>query len=259
MKTITSAENPRFRSLLRLAQSSRERKQSGLSLLDGIHLVTAYLQHVGSPQELVISRSGLDHPEIQALLADAAAEAWILADGLFRQLSSVVTPTGVVALVPTPNQPLPERITGASLWLEDLQDPGNLGSILRSAAAAGVGTVCLSPQTVHAWSPRVLRAGMGAHFALRIVEGVDLPALAGRYHGRMVATRLHAKTAIYEVDLTGDVALMFGNEGAGLSPALAARAGIETCIPMPGNAESLNVAAAAAVCLFERVRQIRAQ
>jgi len=259
MKTITSADNPTFRSLLRLAQSSRERKESGLSLLDGVHLVEAYQRHLGRPQELVFSRSGLDHPEVQGLLAGAGGQGLVVADGLFRQLSSVATPTGVIALVPTPRFDLPERISGASLWLEDLQDPGNLGSILRTAAAAGVGTVCLSRHSVHAWSPRVLRAGMGAHFALRIVEGVDLAGLASRYHGRLVATTLRADTSIFDVDLGGDVALLFGNEGAGLSPELADKAGIKACIPMPGSAESLNVAAAAAVCLFERVRQTRGQ
>lgn len=259
MKIITSADNPRFRSLLRLAHSSRERKHSGLSLLDGVHLVEAYLRHAGPPQELVVSRSGLDKPEVRALLDAAGGQGLALGDALFRQLSSVATPTGIIAVVATPRTALPERLAGASLWLEDIQDPGNLGSILRSAAAAGVSTVCLSAHSVHAWSPRVLRAGMGAHFVLRIAEGVDLAGLAGRYEGRLVATRLKAARTIYDTDLRGDVALLFGNEGAGLTPALAAKAGIEACIPMPGSAESLNVAAAAAVCLFERVRQTRGQ
>lgn len=258
MKTITSADNPTFRSLLRLAQSSRERKESGLSLLDGVHLVEAYQRHLGRPQELVFSRSGLDHPEVQGLLAAAGGQGLVVADGLFRQLSSVATPTGVIALVPTPRFELPERISGASLWLEDLQDPGNLGSILRTAAAAGVGTVCLSRHSVHAWSPRVLRAGMGAHFALRIIEGADLVELADRYDGCLVATSLKAKKTIYDTDLRGDVALLFGNEGAGLSAALAAKARVQACIPMPGTAESLNIGAAAAICVFERVRQLRA-
>lgn len=259
MKVITSEDNPCFRGLLKLAQSSRERKHSGLSLLDGTHLVEAYLRHVGRPQELVASRSGMDNPEVQSLVAAAGGDGLLLSDALFRQLSSVATPTGLLAVAPTPRMVLPERLSGFNVWLEDLQDPGNLGSILRSAAAAGVDTVCLSKHSVHAWSPRVLRAGMGAHFALRIVEDVDLVALAGRYHGRTVATRLHAGTAIYETDLRGDVALILGNEGAGLSSALAGLAQVEACIPMPGSAESLNVAAAAAVCLFERVRQTRAQ
>ncbi|MBX3666220.1 MAG: RNA methyltransferase [Burkholderiales bacterium] len=260
MKSITSPDNPRFRALLKLAQSSRERRSTGLSLLDGIHLVAAYAEHVGMPGEIVLSRSGAGNAEVRGLLAGwSADDALLLPDALFRQLSSVATPTGIIAVVPTPRVAVPERLSGASVWLEDIQDPGNLGSILRSAAAAGIETVCLSRHSVHAWSPRVLRAGMGAHFALRIVEGADLQALVRIYSGTVVATATDQGIPVFDANLAGDVALLFGNEGAGLSPELAALAGQTVHIPMPGRAESLNVGAAAAICLFERVRQRRAQ
>jgi TrmH family RNA methyltransferase len=142
--------------------------------------------------------------------------------------------------------------------IEDLQDPGNLGSILRSAAAAAVPHVLLSKHSVHAWSPRVLRAAMGAHFLLRIHEGVDLAAAARAYEGRIIATAQRAPRTLFEEDLSGQVALVFGNEGGGISERLLAAAHAVVAIPMPGNTESLNVAAAAAVCLFERVRQLAA-
>jgi TrmH family RNA methyltransferase len=258
MKTITSAENTRFRALLKLAQSARERRSTGLSLLDGVHLLAAYLAHIGKPAELVLSRDGLENPEVVALLAAMPdVDAVLLSDSLFRQLSSVATPTGIIGVVPTPRVEQPAELSGPSLWLEDIQDPGNVGSILRSAAAAGVATVCLSRHSVHAWSPRVLRAGMGAHFALHIIEGADLLRLAGGYSGRILATSVSAGTPVFEADLKGDVALLFGNEGSGLTPALAALAHQTVHIPMPGKTESLNVGAAAAVCLFERVRQQR--
>lgn len=260
MKTITSSDNPRFRALLKLAQSSRERRDAGLSLLDGIHLVSAYAGHVGAPDEIVVSRAGLDNPEVGRLLESLhPGSVLMLSDGLFRQLSSVATPTGIMAVVPTPRVPVPQVLEGASVWLEDIQDPGNVGSILRSAAAAGIATVCLSRHSVHAWSPRVLRAGMGAHFALRIIEGADLESLAAGYRGRLIATAAGAGLPVFDAVLTGDVALLLGNEGSGLSPALAALAQETVHIPMPGSAESLNVGAAAAVCLFERVRQQRAR
>ena len=260
MKTITSSDNPHFRSLLRLAQSARERRTAGKSLLDGTHLVATYAEHMGSPLEIALSPDGVENPEIGKLLERCgAAQIAVYSDALFRQLSSVATPTGIIAVVPTPQTDLPLTLVGPGVWLEDIQDPGNVGSILRSAAAAGVNTVCLSKHSVHAWSPRVLRAGMGAHFVLRIVEGVDLPSLAKRYAGRVIATCVSAGKTIYDADLTGDVALLFGNEGAGLSPALAALAHETVCIPMPGRTESLNVGAAAAVSLFERVRQMRNQ
>lgn len=260
MKTITSADNPRFRALLKLAQSARERRTSGLSLLDGVHLVSAYAQHAGLPREIALSRSGLATNEVARLLEGlSGVETVLYSDALFRQLSSVATPTGIIAVVATPRLEQPASLEGPCVWLEDIQDPGNVGSILRSAAAAGMRTVCLSRHSVHAWSPRVLRAGMGAHFALRIIEGADMLALADGYAGRIIATSVTSGTPVFEADLAGNVALLFGNEGGGLSAALAARAHQTIHIPMPGLTESLNVGAAAAVCLFERVRQLRLQ
>ena len=260
MKPITSAENPRFRALLKLVQSARERRTAGLSLLDGIHLVAAYAERIGKPNEIVLSRSGAENAEVIQLLARLnAGQVMVLPEMLFRQLSSVATPTGIIAVVPTPRHALPQVLEGACVWLEDIQDPGNVGSILRSAAAAGIANVCLSRHSVHAWSPRVLRAGMGAHFALHVMEGVDLLALAQRFTGRIIATGVSSGKPVFDADLSGEVALLFGNEGAGLSPSLAALAHETVHIPMPGHAESLNVGAAAAVCMFERVRQLRVQ
>jgi TrmH family RNA methyltransferase len=183
----------------------------------------------------------------------------VLGDALFGRLSSVVTPTGLITIVRTPNAgPVPPR-TGTCLMIEGLQDPGNLGSILRSAAAAAIPHVLLSKDSVQAWSPRVLRAAMGAHFMLSIHEGIDLAAAAGAYEGRIIATTQRARRALFDESLQGDVALVFGNEGGGISDRLLAMAHAVVSIPMPGNTESLNVAAAAAVCLFERVRQMNAR
>lgn len=258
MKTITSTDNPRFRALLKLAQSARERRTSGQSLLDGVHLVAAYKAHIGEPAEIALSRDGMENPEVAALLGSMpGVDVVLYADVLFRQLSSVATPTGIIGVVPTPKLKQPSALSGPCVWLEDIQDPGNVGSILRSAAAAGILTVCLSRYSVHAWSPRVLRAGMGAHFALRIIEGADLQMLAQGYSGRIMATCVNAGTPVFDAELTGDVAIMFGNEGAGLTPELTALAHQTVYIPMPGKTESLNVGAAAAICLFERVRQQR--
>jgi len=259
MKQIDSSANSRFKALRRLVESSRERKKAGRSVLDGVHLIAAYREQAGKPEQLAISREGLVNPEIRALLDGMkGVDTIVLSDALFKLLSSVLTPTGIVAVIETPRpQPVP-RDLGACVMLEDLQDPGNLGSILRSCAAAGVGHVLLSGGSVHAWSPRVLRAAMGAHFALAIHEGVDLQAVARGYAGKRIATRQRAPRTLFETDLTGRVALLLGNEGAGLSAGLLAAADTVVSIPMPGKAESLNVAAAAAVCLFERVRQLSA-
>lgn len=239
-------------------QSSRERKKMGVSLLDGVHLVSAYHDSIGMPDEIIVSRTEMANAEIAGLLAGMPKlEPFVLSDGLFRELSSVATPTGILAVIKTPRSSALPAEPETCLLLEDLQDPGNLGSILRSAAAADVNEIYLSKQCVNAWSPRVLRAGMGAHFRLRIYENVDLDALASRYDGRVIAMRGDAKATVFDTDLTGRVALIFGNEGTGISAALLSTAQSAAKIPMTRGVESLNVAAAAAVCLFERLRQQR--
>lgn len=259
MKRITSAGNPHFKALRELVVSSRERRKSGLTVLDGVHLVRAYRSGIGVPEQWVVSDAGSKNNIIKQLLNEfPAADILLLNDALFKQISQLVTPTGIVAVVKTPRpDPMPADMD-ICVMLEDLQDPGNLGSILRSAAAAGVRHVLLSRSAVHAWSPRVLRAGMGAHFMLHIHEQVDLNAAARVFKGTVIAAARNAPRSLYDVDLKGKVALMFGNEGGGLTPALKAVANMEVSIPMPGKTESLNVAAAAAVCLFERVRQLGA-
>jgi len=259
VKQIDSAANPRLKALCRLVVSSQERKRAGHSVLDGVHLVAAYLEHAGLPQQVVVSRSGLAASEIRALLKKMAAiEPLVLSDALFRKLSSVVTPTGILAVVETPRPQLVPRDMDACVMLEDLQDPGNLGSILRTCAASGVRHVLLSKGCAQAWSPRVLRAGMGAHFALHLYEQADLAAAARSFGGSLVATSQRAAQAVFDADLQGRAGFLFGNEGAGLSAALLKAAQVVVSIPMPGTAESLNVAAAVAVCLFERVRQLSA-
>jgi TrmH family RNA methyltransferase len=134
-----------------------------------------------------------------------------------------------------------------------------MGSMLRTAAAAGVKHVFLSKGCVFAWSPKVLRAGQGAHFFLAIHEHAALAEIAGVYRGTVATTDVRTGASLFEVDLRGPVAWIFGSEGAGVSPELAETAGLRVRVPMPGAVESLNVAAAAAVCLFEQVRQQHAR
>ena len=141
------------------------------------------------------------------------------------------------------------------MLLDGVQDPGNLGSILRSAAAAGVGQVICGRGTAAAWAPKVLRAAMGAHFVLDIVEHADLRTVIAGAHLPVYATSSHASTSIYATDLAGPCAWLFGHEGAGVSAELAPLVSRELTIPQQAGIESMNVAAAAAVCLFEQRRQ----
>jgi TrmH family RNA methyltransferase len=167
----------------------------------------------------------------------------------------VESATGLVAAAPTPEGvPVPAD-ADLVLLVEDVQDPGNLGTLLRSAAAAGAAHVVLSPGCVFAWSLKTVRSAMGAHFALNIVEGADLRAFLAGYRGVSVCLAGDAKASIYEVDLRGPLAVLVGNEGAGISPALRRAASVAARIPMPGRMESLNAGVAGSLCLFEALRQ----
>jgi len=254
-RTITSRDNPTIKALRALAADARQLRQQGQTLLDGPHLVATYLSRCGPPKLVVISASGAGHGEVTGLLgAMADVEVLQVPDSLFRELSGVATPVGILALVdiPLPKEP-PGR--GSCVLLDAVQDAGNVGAILRSAAAAGVATAVLGPGCAGAWTPRVLRAAQGAHFSLSIHEQADLPAIARRYGRASLAAVVEGGTSIYDLDLRGDVAWIFGNEGAGVSLPLAEAAGMRVTIPMASATESLNVAAAAAVCLFEGLRQ----
>lgn len=255
MKNLTSRENPTCKQLKKLADSARERRKAGKTLLDGVHLVEASLAASCIPELLAVSESGLHNAEIAGLLARAGKVPQVLlADALFAEISPVESPTGLLAVIEIPTCEAPEN-PDFCLLLEDVQDPGNLGSILRSAAAAGVQVAWLSPGCCDAWSPRVLRGGMGAHFILEIGERANLAEKLLGFSGLSLATSLRAEKSLYELDLTGPLALLVGNEGAGVSPALLQAATERVTIPMPGRVESLNAAAATAICLFERVRQ----
>lgn len=256
MKRIASRENALYKSIVRLASSARERRERQATLLDGPHLVEAFRASGGVAETLVASESGYERQEVRALCEATPAHTQVLlADRLFNDIAQVATPTGILAVVRTPAPPeLPEQL-GTCLLLEGIQDPGNLGSILRTAVAAGMRHVLLSKGCVFAWAPKVLRAGQGAHFFLQIHENVALAGVAQRFTGDVIATDPRAATSVFDAELDDRVAWIFGAEGGGVSPGLAAMAGTRVRIPMPGPSESLNVAAAVAICLFEQVRQ----
>jgi TrmH family RNA methyltransferase len=256
MKLVASRDNAAYKSLARLATSGSERKREGLSILDGAHLLAAFLDSGRKPEQVAVNRAGLEDPEIARLIERAAAaRATLLSDALFKSLSTVEAPTGVVAIVKTPVGASVPADAPLVLFLENIQDPGNVGTLLRSAAAAGAGHVLLSPTCAFAWSPKVLRAAMGAHFAVNIVEGADAAEFLARYRGATVALAGEARASIYELDLRPPTAFFVGNEGSGLSESLRCAASVRARIPMPGRVESLNAGTAGSICLFEAVRQ----
>lgn len=249
---ITSRENSVFKSLRTLADHPR---RQGFALADGIHLVATCLARGVAVRELLVSDSGLHNPEIADLLRSAAGiDRLVLRDSLFREVSGVSTPTGIAAVIPIP-APSPMAIRGDVLLLDAVQDAGNVGTLLRTAAAAGVSEVLLGPGCAGAWTARVLRAGQGAHFSLAIREQVDMAAALAASRATSIATVARDGASLYDVHLDGPLLWMVGNEGAGLSASLTAAADLRVTIPLAAGTESLNVAAAAAICLFEARRR----
>ena len=252
IREIASRHNPAFKALRSIVEDPR---RQGCALLDGIHLVSASIAHGVVPRQLLVSESGQQKPEVaQVLRGVAGVECLVLRDSLFREISGVSTPTGIAAVIDIPLA-ASENAAGDILMLDAVQDAGNVGAILRTAAAAGVGQVLLGNGCAGAWTPRVLRAGQGAHFSLDIREQVDLVAALGGSQIRSIATVARDGTGLYDLDLAAPAVWLVGNEGGGLSPQLMAAATVQTTIPLAAGTESLNVAAAVAICLFEARRQ----
>lgn len=256
MKLIQSRDNAFFKALKRLAESGRERRKTGKTLLDGVHLVEAYEAAFGAVETLIVAESALAGGEVARFVE--GRDAVLLADVLMRELGLVDTPSGLLAVAAMPDSIAAVDLEKEAILLDGVQDPGNVGTLLRTAAAAGIKQALLAPGCAAAWSPKVLRAGQGAHFALAIHEDADLAGFMAVYRGTTAVTCLDGSTSLYEADWQGPLAWVFGAEGQGVSPALIAAARLRIRIPMPGAVESLNVAAAAAVCLFEAVRRKQA-
>src|SRR5215468_336660 len=207
MPRITSRDNPRLKEAARLIASSRDRRKSGRCILEGAHVIAAYRARYGVPETLILAESSLAAPETRALRSGIPdSRTLIVSASAWPELAQVPTAVGALAIVPTPRNEY-QRAGDFCLLLDDLQDPGNVGSILRSAAAAGVAQVFMSKHCVFAWSPKVLRAGQGAHFHLEIREGIDLVRWARAYRGRVVAAVASGGEPLFAADLAPPVAI----------------------------------------------------
>lgn len=257
MKTLSSRQNPLIKEVHLLANSAAERRKQQKTLLDGVHLIQAALTHNVDLDAVFVSEHGLKSPEI-ALLVEQLEQYMsciLVSDSVFAYISPSDTPAGILAVIVPPATLSLAVPQSSCVILDTVQDTGNLGTILRSAAAAGIHDVYLSEGCAQAWSPRVLRAAMGAHFVLTIQEKTDIAALVASFKGQVLATGLQQAKSLYDLDLTQATAWLFGSEGQGLSEPIMALAHQQVIIPMAQGVESLNVAAAAAVCLFEQRRQ----
>jgi len=249
---IRSRDNPLLVRLRKLAQDNHAYRQQGQVWLEGDHLIRACLARGGVLKQVVVSESAWAQPQWQRLAANGERIVRV-PDALFKGFSGLESPAAIGALVDLPGAPAIEAQVD-TLVLDRLQDAGNVGSILRSAAAFGVRQVLAIKGTAGLWSPKVLRAGMGAHFALRLIEGLQPDDMAA-LQVPLVATSSHAAQAVHQATLPATLAWVMGHEGQGVSDALMQRCALTVRIPQPGGEESLNVAAAAAVCLYESARR----
>lgn len=255
---LTSTQNPLIKQLKKL-QSAKERRETQLFLLEGTHLI----QEAGAvnyPLMTVCCTPTWQaaHPELWSIVLATSDRVELVSDEVIRSIATTVNPDGIVAAAPRmafAKPPLPANLT---LVLATIQDPGNLGAIIRTAAAAGIDGLWVSQDSVDLDNPKVLRASAGQWFRLAMGVSDNLAALVTSYQQqgvRVVATTSHTTTSYWDVDLRSPTLILLGNEGAGLSADLAALADIQVKIPMSATVESLNVATAAALMLYEVRRQ----
>ena len=251
IKAVASRDNPLLVLLRKLGRDPVAYRKLGKLWLEGDHLCRAFLQRGGVPLQSLITESAWASPLSD--LARCAPVVSVLPDALMQGISTLDSPPPIGFVVPWSSS-TELRLDVATVVLDRLQDAGNVGTVLRSASAFGFAQVVAIKGTAGVWSPKVLRAGMGAHFGLSLVEGVDIDAL-DELNMPLLATSSRGGRAIHEADLPWPCAWVLGHEGEGVSAALQSRCTQTLRIAQPGGEESLNVAAAAAVCLYESMRQ----
>ena len=250
---ISSRDNPRVKRWARLAQDARFRKAERRALVEGPHLVAALLDAGLTPLDLLVSEEKIDDPETQRLIKRAGIIPQELSQNVFKAIADTETPQGIAAEIEIPAAK--ETSKGACVFLEGIQDAGNVGAIIRSAAAFGVASIVLDRACADPWSPKVLRAGMGGHFSLTIAVSEDLSQLLSTFAGKLLCTVPKEGVALKDADLSGRVGWVFGSEGKGISAQALKEADLRITIPTAPGTESLNVAATAAICLYEAFRQ----
>jgi TrmH family RNA methyltransferase len=259
MKAISSADNSGFKRWVRLAEVPRDVREQRRTLAEGVHLAEA-IHAAGHPIEALLVRRGADRAHVQQwidTLVAAGAPVYELAPNLFDRLSPVERGSGLLLVIPLPEARRPA--SGDALFLDGIQDPGNAGALLRIAAAAGVRSVLAAPGTVGLWTPKVMRGAQGAHFRLHVEEDVDAAQARNILPVHWIGAAAHAGNPLWGAHLTMPrLGLMVGAEGAGLSREAMAACDGHVTIPLASGVESLNVGAAAAICLFERRRQTEA-
>jgi TrmH family RNA methyltransferase len=255
MSIIASRDNPRVRRWRALARDARERRKARRAIIEGENLVQAFIASGRSVECLLIGKSASARGEFSDLEEQGGKTATVLADSVFRSIVDVATPAGIAAEIAISTSERDLKTAENCVLLEAIQDAGNVGTILRSAAAFGIRYAALGKGCADAWSPKVLRAAAGAHFSIEIIENSDLAEAITEFAGKIVCAVPRNGAPLESADLSGRIGWLFGAEGQGVSDVLMARAALKITIAMPGGAESLNVAAAAAICFYELSRR----
>jgi RNA methyltransferase, TrmH family len=257
LKLLTSDSNPLFRRWLRLASTPRAVRELGQTLAEGLHLAQS-IRQAQWPVVAAVVRRGAEADAIDSALAwlPKQTPCFELTAALYDRISPVEHGVGLTLVIAVGAAAVPTSLSEDLVYLDAIQDPANVGALLRTAAAAGIGQVLCGPSTAGAWTPKALRAAMGAHFRIRISEAVGADALDTVLAGAWIGAVVQDAPSLWSFDIPArPVGWAFGSEGAGLSAAVLSRCSSRVSIPLSGDIDSLNVAAAAAVCLFERRRR----
>jgi len=254
---ITSVQNAKIKWVRSLQSNSRERREAGAFVVEGVRLVEEALSARWAAK-LVLYTGDLDERGQRVVqgFAGEGAEVEAVAPHVLRAASDTETPQGVLAVIA--QQALKEPQPTDFVFIPDgVRDPGNLGTMLRTAAAAGVDAVFLPPHQVDAFSPKVVRAGMGAHFRLPILalDWEDIRSHVDRLGLQVYLAAAAEGVRLTEADFRPPLALIVGGEAEGAGQEARTLTTRAVHIPMPGGMESLNAAIAAAILMFEVVRQ----
>lgn len=257
---LTSTQNPLVKQIRKL-QSARERREARLFLLEGTHpLQEACAVNYPLMTLCCTETWQTHHPELWSLVAGVSDRVELVSDEVMKAIATTVNPDGVIAIAPRLALPTPAIPADLTIVLSTIQDPGNLGTMIRTAAGVGANGLWVSHDSVDLDHPKVLRASAGQWFRLAMGVSDNLVELVTKYKQQgvqVISTTSHTETSYWDVDFRSPTLILLGNEGAGLSAELAKLADMQVKIPMEAAVESLNVATAAALILYEVRRQRR--
>jgi TrmH family RNA methyltransferase len=235
------------------SKGAKERREQGLFVAEGLQCAREALAAKSGPEIKILYATESGLAKVVELNLDGI-EIVEVSEAVLKAMSDTVSPQGLISLCYSPEHKISElKLTGHSriIYLHEISDPGNAGTILRTADAMGITAVVTSPNSVDMFSPKVVRSTAGSLWNIPVYEGVTFEELDSQFPQTMkILLSSHASTSILDLKISGDCIAIFGNEARGLSAAELSGSVTEVTIPMPGNAESLNLSAAASIVMF---------